>query len=242
MRPPPVRIAHAYGNRRSTLEEALAAPGEMVEADIWYRAGEIWVRHERRLGPLPLLIDRRYPGVRRIGPWALPLGPRFYLRLEIDPFPLAELLERTRGRRGLLLDVKGRYGPGHEAAFARRLAQLLREHGRLDDAVVCGQNWPLLDRLRAERPAPRTRYSIEEPAQWQRFVGRSDGSPDGICISRRLLDGERLRWLSERGIDAFCWTVDERAEAERLLAAGVRGIISNDLALLASLSPVGGGG
>lgn len=238
MRQPPVRIAHAYGNRRSTLREALAAPVDMVEADIWFRAGEVWVRHERRLGLIPILLDRRLKGARHIGPWALMLGPRFYLRLDTRPMPLSELLERTRGRRRLLLDVKGGYSPRDEAAFARRIVRLVRQHGRLGEATICGKNWSVLERVRAAEPELEVRYSIEEPRQWERFqrTVREDRQR-GICISRRLLDRQRAGWLEEQGIGVYCWTVDDREEAERLLAAGVEGIISNDLELLASLGP-----
>lgn len=234
----PIRIAHAYGNRRTTLEEALNAPLDMIEADIWYRAGDIWVRHERRLGPLPLLIDRRQRGVKEIGPYALPLGPWFYLRLDIQPLALGELLERCRHRRRLLLDTKGRYSPPNRNAFAQRLTGLLREHGCTGQVVVCGKNWPLLDEIRGTEGELEVRYSIEEPEQWARFQRKSqDRRTQGICISRHLLTEERTRWLEERGIPLFCWTVDDPEEAARLLGMGVQGIISNDLSLLASLSP-----
>ena len=100
----PLRIAHAFGNRRHRIEAAIAADVDYIEADLWYRAGEIWVRHERRLGSLPILYDRKPRGMNRFGPWSLTVFPNHYIRLDIRPLRLVELLEATRGKRRLLLD------------------------------------------------------------------------------------------------------------------------------------------
>ena len=220
---PPVGIAHAYGNRRASIEEALAAGVELIEADVWHRAGELWVRHERRLGPIPLLYDRRSIGVRRIGPWALPFVLRFYLRLDMRPLTLRELLQRTQDRCRVLVDVKGRYSQVDREAYARRLVQLAGDGD--GDVAVCGQNWALLDEVRTQAPRLEVRYSVERPWQWQELL--------------RRLDAEKVDLLREKGVSIYCWTVDSRPEAGRLLGQGVDGIISNDLWLLASLAGLG---
>src|SRR5439155_765309 len=58
----PLRIAHAYGNTRARLEVAVASAADLIEADVWYRAGKLWVRHEARMTPFPLLVDKRMRG------------------------------------------------------------------------------------------------------------------------------------------------------------------------------------
>ncbi len=236
---PPVAIAHAYGNRRASIAEALTAGVDVIETDACYRAGELWVRHERRLGPLPLLYDRRPRGVRRIGPWALPFPLRYYLRLDIRPLTLVEVLERTKGHSRTLVDVKGRYSRDDTGAYARHLAQLAEDDDR--DVAVCGQNWTVLDEIRAQAPQTEVRYSVEHPEQWQALLRRLDAGQaiNGICIEHRFLAGDKMRLLRDKGISVYCWTVDSREEARRLLGRGVDGIISNDLSLLASLAEVG---
>src|SRR5437867_3697914 len=159
-----LRIAHAYGSSRDALQLALAAPVDIIEADIWYRAADIWVRHERRLGPLPMLADRGRPS----GRFVIPLPNRYYLRPDINPMPLGELLEAVAGKKRLLLDVKAR--KGEVDAFAGAIAQQVAacEAGRW--VSVCGHNWPVLHALRKRAPQLEVRYSIEKPYEWERYL------------------------------------------------------------------------
>jgi hypothetical protein len=233
----PIRIAHAYGNRRDKIEAAADADIDFMEADLWYRGGEVWVRHERRLGSLPLLFDRRPQGVDSVGPWALTVFFGYYVRLDIGPLRLGELLERTRGRCGLLLDIKGGYaGEGARAyaqALARNLAQAEPTTGGI---IVCG-GAEVLDRLREEAPHLDVRHSIEKQWHWDGFTRRlvADSRLRGVCMAREFVNDEIVRFLEDKGLRVFCWTVDDPAEARRLLALGVDGIISNSIPLLEQL-------
>ena len=232
-----LRIAHAYGNTRERLRAALAAPVDAIELDVWYRAGHVWARHEPRLEPLPLLVDKRMRG-HSLPPLSLPLGRRWYVRLDVNRLELDEVLETVAGAKGLLVDIKGAYRGQQNLAFARALARKIREHGAEGWAGVCGQYWPVLDDLSREAPEVEVRYSVERPYQWEKFM-RMVGEDDRVrrvCIEHRFLDDERARFLDEQGVDVFCWTVDDGEEARRLAAAGVDGIISNNLELLAGLA------
>lgn len=233
----PVRIAHAYGNRRHTIDEALATEVDFMEADLWFRAGKIEVRHERRLGFLPILYDGKPPGVRRFGPWAITVIPGYYIRLDVNPLPLAELLERAHGSVRLLLDLKGRYSDEAAYNYARTLARTLAEAGAEGSAIVCGQT-DALDHVREVAPHLDVRYSMEREDEWQAFKRRLESGPRiaGVCIHRRffLRDGVAA-FLAEKDLQAFCWTVDDPAEARMLLGRGAAGIISNSLPLLEGL-------
>jgi glycerophosphoryl diester phosphodiesterase len=232
----PLRIAHAFGNRRDKIEAAASAEIDFMEADLWYRAGEVWVRHERRLGFLPLLYDRWPPGVDSVGPWALTVFPRHYVRLDINPLRLTELLERTQGRRGLLLDLKGSYGGQGARTYAQTLARILAQSRRQEQVIVCGQI-EVLDQVREAAPHLDVRYSIEKQRHWQAFLRRleADRPVRGVCMAREFLSDEIVELLKGRGLQVFCWTVDDAAEARRLLALGVDGIISNNIPLLEHL-------
>jgi len=235
----PLRIAHAYGNRRDKIEAAATADIDFIEADIWYRAGELWVRHERRLGFLPLLFDRRPQGVNCVGPWALTVFPGHYIRLDLDPLTLSELLKRTRGTRRLLLDLKGDHPTAAARAYAQTLARTLTDAKCEESVIVCGQT-DVLDDVREAAPHLDVRHSIERQQQWDRFLRRLEADPSlpGVCLHHKLLSDERAQLLEEKGLQVFCWTVDDPAEARRLIRMGVDGIISNSIPLLEQL---GGG-
>jgi len=233
----PLRIAHAYGNTRARLRAALTSAADIIEADVWYRAGKVWVRHEPRLRPLPLLVDKRMRG-HSLPPWGLALGKRWYVRLDINRLGLQEVLDAVAGAKGLLIDVKGSYSGREIEEFALALVRTVREQGAENHVAICGQFWPVLDDVRREAPDVEVRYSIERTFQWEKFmrlVG-DDERVRRVCIEHRFLDEERARFLEEQGVNVYCWTVDDREECRRLATAGVDGIISNDLELLGALS------
>ena len=232
----PLLIAHAYGNTRARLQTAVATPVDAIELDLWYNAGRLCVRHERRLDPLPILVDKRMRG-HLLPPLSLPLGKRWYVRLDANGLKLDEVLLRVAGSKRLLLDLKGSYHAQQTLEFAQTLVRAIREHAAENWTTVCGQFWPVLGDVRKEAPDIDVRYSIEQVFQWEKFmrlVGE-DERVRKVCIEHRFLNEERVRYIEEQGVDIFCWTVDDLTEARRLIAAGADGIISNDLKLLAAL-------
>ncbi len=133
------------------------------------------------------------------------------------------------------MDVKGAYHAQRNLEFARALVRTIREHSAESWVSVCGQFWPVLDDVRREAADLEVRYSVERVYQWEKFmrlVGE-DERVRRVCIEHRFLNEERTRFIEDRGVNLFCWTVDNPEEARRLVAAGADGIISNDLGLLA---------
>ncbi len=226
-------IAHAYGNRRYRIAAALEAAVDMIEADLRYQNGTVWVRHEQRLPLLPLLYNLNLSGIHKEGPWAVSLGPLF-LRWDAQPIRLEELIDTVGGRTGLLLDLKrDGYTPDQARAFVESVVARLSERasgGRLD---FCG-SWALLDLVRAAAPDLPVHYSLDRPAHWQELQGRLKGErrPGGITIRRSLLNEERAAALRALDIEFYAWDVRAAADAERAVALGAAGIIADDLALL----------
>jgi glycerophosphoryl diester phosphodiesterase len=232
----PIRIAHAYGNRRDKIEAAADADIDFMEADLWYRGGEVWIRHERRLGCLPLLFDGKPKGVDSIGTWALTVFPGYYARLDVDPLRLGELLERTQGRCGLLLDIKGSYGGEGARAYAQALARAVAGARREKSVIVCG-GAEVLDEVREAAPDLDVRHSIEKHWHWEGFLRRlkADSGLRGVCMAREFLNDEIMQFLKDKELRVFCWTIDDPTEARRLVAMGVDGITSNNIHLLERL-------
>ena len=233
--PAVLSIAHAYGNSRGSLELALASEADMIEVDMWYRGDDIYIRHERRMGWLPILYDQVMKG-HKLGPFALRIG-NFFIRPDIHTLKLDELLETVAGRKRLLLDVKGFYHAPKVDEYVETLVEKIRAHGAEGWVAVCGQTYPVLHRLREVAPDIEVRYSIQWEYQWERFLRLMEHDPAvrRVCIAYGFIDADKARLMEERDVDLYCWTVDDWDEARRLVRQGVDGIISNDLKLLAAL-------
>jgi glycerophosphoryl diester phosphodiesterase len=228
-----VRIAHAYGNNQASLTQALHADIDMIEADMWYRSGDLRIHHEQRVSWLPILMDVRMP-THRPGRFAVPLG-KYFVRPDIGTIHLDELLRTVDGRKRLLLDVKGRYKPKDLEAYVQKLVGKIRRHGAESWVVVCGQTYSVLHRLRQVAPDLEVRYSVEWPYQWERFEVLMEHGVRRACMSYRTLEETKVRILTEAGVDVYFWTVDNPETARTLVNLGADGIISHDLTLLVGL-------
>jgi glycerophosphoryl diester phosphodiesterase len=232
----PLRIAHGYGNSRCHLALALEGPVDYIEADVWYQDGRLAVRHERKMGPLPILFDEKpeNPGERGPGRYGLSLG-RWYIKLQISALYLGDVLALAHGRRRVMVDVKGSRR-SRESAFARALSQSVRLAGMGDAVTFCGQNWSVLRRLRLIDPDLRVHYSIGTERQIAAFNRiRRDETLRGVCLHQGLVDARVVDTLKRRALAIWTWTVDDLARARELVDLGVDGIISNRLDVLGLL-------
>ena len=235
----PVRIAHGFGNSRRRLARALEGPVDLLETDVWFENGRTIVRHERKLRRLPILFDKKpeSAGERGPGRFGISLG-KWYIKLDTSVLPLREVMARSKGRRGLLLDLKGAYR-GEEVAFAGALVELVASTGMEHEVAFCGQNWRLLKRVRRLAPHLAVHYSIDNTAQLAAFRRMQEGDPiRRICLRQSLLDESLAHSLQALGVTTvYTWTVDDLRRAQELLELGVEGIISNSLELLGLLGP-----
>jgi glycerophosphoryl diester phosphodiesterase len=233
----PVRIAHAYGNRRSRIERAIEAGVDFIEVDIRYERGHVWARHELRILNLPLLYNFGIKGIHREGPWATSLG-RLFMRLDIAPIRFDDLIERTSGRVGLLLDFKSdRYSNATARRFVARVFADLAAQPYVGRLACCG-NWRLLDIVCEQQPEADVWYSVDSESDWRAIEPRlvPAGAIGAITIQHDLLTPERARLLRERQIRVFAWDIDHEEQARRALALGARGIIADDLHMLMDLT------
>jgi len=231
----PVRIAHGFGNSRRRLSRALIGPVDLVETDVWFQDGRMAVRHEHKLGPLPVLIDEKSSlHIKSEHRLRLPLW-RWYIALQRNPLFLQEVLAKAKDKRGLLLDLKGKYGD-REEALAQGLAEMLERMGMEEQATICGQNWPLLGHLQAAAPHLKVHYSIDSTDQLEVFQAMLEHDPiRRVCLNQLLVERPLIERLKGLGMTIYTWTVDDLWRAHELLELGVDGIISNSLEMLGLL-------
>lgn len=214
---PPTRtltIAHRAGNELSRLEEALEAGVDYAEADVWLHRGTLEVRHDKTAGPLPILWER----------WSL--KPGWTPRLVFDA-----LLAAASGRGRLLVDLKGR-----EDGLGEAVAVAVKRAAATDAVAFCG-GWPHLDRIRDLLPQVPLFYTIgnvERLALLRPRLAREE--IPGVSIDSRILTESIVSELSSSGVrEIITWAVETSAAARRVLGWGVSGVISDSLALLASI-------
>jgi glycerophosphoryl diester phosphodiesterase len=174
----------------------------LIEADVRLFASRLEVRHRKTLGPVPILWDR----------WELapPWAPRLLL---------ARLLAEAGPDVELMLDLKGR---------ARRLPALVAaalDEAALPRITICSRTWSLLEPFRS-RPGVRVLHSVGSTRQLRALRTRYAGERlQGISIHRDLLDAGTVRDLRERAELLLTWPVEDPADARRLAAWGVDGVI-----------------
>ncbi|MDI6858210.1 MAG: glycerophosphodiester phosphodiesterase [Dehalococcoidia bacterium] len=228
----PMRIAHGFGNRRELVRLALDRGIEMIEGDVRLGRGRLWMRHDRRLPLLPVLLGRRPRHLPLTPRWDIALGP-WHARVDPDPLPLEELLAMASGRCRLLLDLKPPRRQADVPAFAEALARLLRGPDLSETVWLCG-DWALLDEAQRLTPEYALYYSVGDRGRWRDLARRLEaGDPiRRVSVHAGLLDKSTAGFLRDRGVEIICWAVYDLGEAERVTALGVDGIISPDLGVL----------
>ncbi|MGE5594737.1 MAG: glycerophosphodiester phosphodiesterase [Hyphomicrobiales bacterium] len=205
----PALIAHKAGNTATNAIAAIEDVADYLEVDLWVNHGHFEARHEHRLfSRLPILFE----GGR------LSLAPR-------ARFGLAELLAETKGRIGIMLDLKN---GGIDAA--RLVKQAIEKAGPNNHRLVASsQLWTLLRAMHDIVPGVDLFYSMGVRSQLDLFlsVAQRDARPRGVSCRDSLLNEHIVKQLHDQGLLVIAWTVDDVERAAELAAMGVDGITTH---------------
>jgi glycerophosphoryl diester phosphodiesterase len=203
-------IAHRAGNHAERVGPA-AVVADTVEIDVHLFRGRLEVRHTKVLWPTSILWER------------------WHLDRNAERPALDEILDEVPVGLGLWLDLKG-FTP----RLTRRVVRMLAERDQASQHALtasCRSWWALTP---ARRAGMRTLRSVG--SRWQRWLAvRDRPCADGHVVNQALLDERIVTALRRRNPLVVAWGVDDVARAHVLIAWGVRGIIADDLGLLAEL-------
>jgi glycerophosphoryl diester phosphodiesterase len=224
----PLIIGHR-GASAAAPENTLAAFGlaldqgaDGVELDVQLSAdGWPVVMHDDR-------VDRMTSGTGRVAELTLAELQRLEMAQGQTPPTLDEVLE-TFGAQ-LLYNIEVKDFGWRDRGLETAVADLIIAH-HLEDYVLVSSFNPLsLRRLRRCLP-PRVPVALIRNAGWLQYgYFVADGAADHPYFG--LVDAAYMAWAKKRGYRVNVWTVDDPAEARRLAALGVHGLITNKPAFI----------
>jgi glycerophosphoryl diester phosphodiesterase len=140
---------------------------------------------------------------------------------------LREVFERVRGRCALNVELKA---PGTAAP----VCELIHEMRAEETTLVSSFDWALLAEVRRLAPAITTGL-LTDRAAGRALAAAQAMHATALNPRHDLIDRELCTAAHDQGFQVYAWTVDEPTEMDRLIDAGVDGIITDYPARLRAL-------
>jgi glycerophosphoryl diester phosphodiesterase len=222
-------------NTLASFEGAMQAGCDMIELDVTLtKDRKVVVIHDDTL-------DRTTNGKGPVRGHALAeikaldAGSWFDARFAEERVPeLSEVIKLTAGRSMLNIEIKE---SAFEAiypvdAIEHQVVKLVKTSGAMDRVIISSFDKRFLERIAAMDAPPAVAYISDHGA---------DKSVLEMLLKMRsfswhprftVLTRDQVDMLHAVGIKIFPWTINTRAEAEKVLALGVDGLICNELRVM----------
>jgi glycerophosphoryl diester phosphodiesterase len=199
-----------YRNVLDAMEQALVSNADMFEFDVRRTGdGTLVVHHDADISgrPLAAMTYREAAAAAGALGYTLPL--------------LLDVLSRTRDRIGLDVELKE---CGHEGALLGCLAD---ERVTLDRVVITSFEQTALDAVHALDRSIRTGLLVYDVTGLQALELFKSSGAAFLGPDHRILDDPTLERARAARIPLLPWTVNDRVEMDRLLRAGLMGVITD---------------
>jgi glycerophosphoryl diester phosphodiesterase len=212
-------------NSLAAVREAIAAGADYVETDVQLSKDDVLViAHDSdfsRLGGVAKKVwDLTYDEIR-----AIPLGahsaPEY--RNEFTP-TFAALLAETKGRIKVNIELK--YYGDHQPGLARKVIEMVRAHGMLNEVVVQCLEYEPLREVHQMAPEVPIGYLLSVNAREPQRL-----EVDFLSVEQKRLDRSFVQRAHRRRQQVYAWTVNTAEDMGRLFDLGVDGIITDESAL-----------
>ncbi|PHN06264.1 glycerophosphodiester phosphodiesterase [Flavilitoribacter nigricans] len=231
-------IAHRGGaklapeNTLAAIRQAVELGVDMIEIDvILSKDGEVIVIHDDK-------IDRTTDGEGIVKEMTLEeirqydAGSWFDARFAGEKVPtLDEVFEAIDGRTILLIEIKD----GDEAypGLEKKVVDAIHRFDAGDWVVVQSFNQKSVLRTREMDPSLITYYLMGKNFAdfYEELASESTSSTplpyNGIAVHFSGIDAERAKKVHDTGYKLLVWTVNEEEDMEKMMTAGVDGIITD---------------
>lgn len=137
------------------------------------------------------------------------------------PF-LEELIATVPKGKKMVIEIK--CGPEVFPA----LQKVVKKSGKQKQMIFIAFNWETI--VKAKELFPKNAcywLSSSKPAVQEKMGEIVKNKLDGINLAYSIVDQETVSKAKELGFDVLSWTIDDPAEAKRLVALGVKAITTN---------------
>lgn len=239
--PRPLVIAHrgdsrvAPENTLAAFRQALSTGADMVELDYWHSSdGVPIVIHDETLdrttnvrsqecGENVLVSSKTAAQLSQ-----LDAGSWFHARFADERPPLLALaLEVIQPTSTTVIERKG--------GDAQTLIDLLKTQGAIDKVVVQSFDWRFLADCRRLAPDIVLGALGEDDLHEEQLQSAHQFRADFFGWCWQDISGADIDRIHRAGFRAWVYTVDEPADAERLMHWGIDGLITNEPAKMAKL-------
>jgi glycerophosphoryl diester phosphodiesterase len=216
---------HAPENTLAGIEAALRLGADAIEIDVHCTSDGVPVlihdeTVERTTDGTGNIHDMTVDVARTLDAGARQFVPQFQGSLIPT---LAEVLELTRGRVLLQIEIKQR-------DIEERVAQAVRDAGAIADCEV-HSFWPqVVQQMRAVEPRMACALLTDgrRVVDWHDFFGFALSlNAQGVSVYHSWATPELVRKGQKRGLTFMVWTVDDEADMRNMVDAGVDSICSN---------------
>jgi len=222
-------------NTLAAFEGAMQAGCDMIELDVTLsRDRKVVVIHDDTLdrttnGKGPVL-ERTLEEIKRLdaGSW---FAPRF----SAERIPeLSEVMELTAGRCMLNIEIKqSAFEAGYPIdAIEHQVVTLVRASGAMDRVIISSFDKRILERIAAMDAPPAIAYISDHGVDKRALDMLLAMKAFSWHPSFKALTRDQVDMLHTAGLKVFPWTINTRAEAEKVLALGVDGLICNELRVM----------
>jgi glycerophosphoryl diester phosphodiesterase len=212
-------------NTLAAVREAIAVGADYLETDVQLSKDDVLVvAHDSdfsRLGGVAKRVwDLTYEEIK-----AIPLvhGVASEARHEFTP-AFEELLTETKGRIKLNIELK--YYGDHQPDLARKVIEVVRRRGMIDQVVIqCLEYEPLLQ-VRQLAPEVPIGYLLSVNARKPSRL-----NVNFLSVEQNRLDRAFILTAHRRGQQVYAWTVNSAEDMQRMFDLGIDGVITDQSAL-----------
>ena len=222
-------------NTLASFEGAMQAGCDMIELDVTLtKDRKVVVIHDDTL-------DRTTTGRGPVRGHALAeikaldAGSWFDARFALERVPeLLEVMELTAGRCILNVEIKeSAFEAGYPAdAVEHQVVKLVKTSGALDRVIISSFDKRILERIAAMDAPPAIAFISDHGADKRVLEMLLAMKAFSWHPRFKVLTRDQVDMLHGAGLKVFPWTINTQAEAEKLLALGVDGLICNELRVM----------